>query len=185
MGWLRLLLLAGCLGAIATSAATAPWEARLVEGDSSWIMRLDRHPVWQPPAAPDYQAFRQHFERSREFPRPDGRWVIRASYDPIGVALAAVTYCWPVSLVCGLLYLAVRGPRRDEVLHCALGVAAGLSVAVAACVGLWCVVGGWGPPAIGCFGVLGVAGGVVGGLASFQQRPTEPGAATDGPKAGG
>ena len=169
MGWLRLLLLAGCLGAIAVSAATAPWEARLVQGNHSWIMDLGRHPAWQPPAAPDYQSFRQHFEQSREFPPPNGGWAIRASYDPVDVALAAVAYFWPVALVCGLLYLVVRGPRRDVVLHCALHVAAGLSVAVAACVALWCLVGGWGAPAVGCFGVLGLVGGSISGVASFSK----------------
>jgi hypothetical protein len=175
MVWLRLLLLAGCLGAIALSAATAPWEARLVRGNHSWIMDLGRHPAWQPPAAPDYTAFRQHFDRSEDFPPPDGGWVIRVSYDPVDVGLAALAYSWPVAAVCGLLYLAVRGPRRDVVLHCALRVAAGLSIAVAACVGLWCVVGGWGPPAVGCFGVLGVVGGIVSGLMSFSQgTPNHP-----------
>ena len=127
MGWLRLFLLAGCLGAVAMSAATAPWESRLVQGNHSWIMDLGRHPVWQPPAPPDYAAFRQHFERSEDFPPRNGGWVIRAGYDPAGVGLAAAAYCWPVALMCGLLYLAVRGPRRDVVLHCALHVAAGLS----------------------------------------------------------
>lgn len=173
MGWLRLILLAGCLGAITLSAATAPWEARLVQGNSTWIMRLDRRPVWQPPATPDYHAFRQHFEQSREFPPPNGGWVIRTSYDSVGVALTAVAYCWPVKLVCGLLYLAVRGPRRDLVLHCALTVAVALSVGVAACIALWCVVGGWGPPAVGCFGVLGVVGGIISGLATFRHAEAE------------
>lgn len=174
MRWLRLLLLAGCFGAVAVSAATASWEARLVQGDTSWIMRLDPHPVWWPPATPDYQVFRRHFGQSQEFPLPDGEWVIRTSYDPIDVGLAAVAYCWPVALACGLLYLAVRGTRRDVILHCALYVAAGLVVAVAACFTLYCVVGGWGPPAVGCFGALGVVGGIVSGLASFQQRLAEP-----------
>lgn len=173
MGWLRLLLLAGCLGAVAVSAATAPWEARLVQGNHSWIMDLGRHPVWQPPAAPDYAAFRQHFERSEGFPPPNGGWAIRAGYDPAGVGLTAVAYCWPVAVVCGLLYFAARGPRRDVGLHCALHVAAGLTVAVAACVALWCVVGGWGPPAVGCFEVLGVVGGIISGLASFRPADAE------------
>jgi hypothetical protein len=181
MVWLRLLLLVGCLGAIALSTATTPWEARLVRDNHSWIMNLGRHPVWQPPAAPGYAAFRQHFERAEEFPLPDGGWTIRVGYDPAEVGLAAMAYCWPVALICGLLYLAIRGSRRDLVLHCALRVAAGLSAAVVACIALWCMIGGWGPPAVGWFGILGVVGGILNGLASYRNntpdqllQPTPP-----------
>jgi len=142
-------------------------------------MDLGQHPVWQPPPVPVYVAFRQHFVRSDDFPPPNGEWSIRSSYDPVEVSLSAVAYCWPVAFICGILYLAVRGQQRDVVLHCALHVAAGLSVAVAACVLTWCVIGGWGPSAVGCFGVMGVVGGIATGLTTFRQKNAEQGFAPD------
>jgi hypothetical protein len=180
MGWLRLLLLVGCGGAVGMAAATAPWKARLFQGNHSWVVDLGRHPVWHAPPSPDYESFRQWFEHSREFPRPNDGWGISIGYDPVEVGFAAVAYSWLVALVCGLLYLAVRGPRRDAVLHCSLHVAAGLAAALAACIGLWCVIGGWGPPAAPCFGVLGVVGGIFSGLASFRPSGPVPETSSDG-----
>ncbi len=178
MAWLRLALVAGCLGVTAWAAATAPWQAQLVHTDCSFIIDLGEHPVWRPPAAPGYEAFRRVFERSEGFPPPKGWYDIRVSYSPAGVALTALFSCWPVAFLCGLAYLAVRGPRRDVLLQCALGGSTGLATAVAVCVGLWCVIGGWGPPLLVGFAAVGVVGGVVCGLASLGEH-AEPGAAGD------
>jgi hypothetical protein len=170
---LRLLLLAGCLGAIALSVATARWEGRLVRGNHTWLIDLGRHPVWSPPSPPDYERFRQEFEQSEDFPPPHG-CAIESSYRPAEVALEAVLYLWLVTGSCGLLYLGARGPRRDFVMHCAASVAAGLTAAVAACLALWCVAGGWGPPFPACFGVFGLVVGLARGIASFPGRGEAP-----------
>jgi hypothetical protein len=169
MRGLRLLLLTGCLGAIAVAAASASWEGHLILGGHTWIMDLGRHPVWNPPAAPDYDAFRNHFERSKEFPPPDGGWGIDRHCDLFGIGLMAVAYSWPITLVCGLAYIAIRGLRRDVVLHCALWAAGGMSLGFVACIALWFVAGGWGPPMPGCFAFIGVIGGIYYGLASFAR----------------
>src|SRR5205823_4083769 len=133
---------AGCFGAAILSAAAARWEGRLARGNHTWILDLGRHPVWRPPPPPDYERFRREFERSEDFPPPQG-CTITAAYHADEIALGAMLYLWPVTGLCGLLYVVTRGPRRDFVLHCAASVAAGLTVAVAGCIGLWCVAGGW------------------------------------------
>lgn len=169
MRGLRLLLLTGCLGGLALAAATPSWEAHLIQGATTWIMELGRHPLWDPPDAPDYHTFRQHFEQSKEFPPPNGGWAIHLHCDSLDIGLLAHAYCWPVALLCGLTYLRVRGSRRDLVLHCALWAAGGISIAVVACIALWFALGGWGPPMPGCFAFLGLILGVYYGLASFAQ----------------
>jgi hypothetical protein len=80
-----------------------------------------------------------------------------------------------------LLYLAMRGERRDLTLHLALSAGIGLTAGAVACIGLWFLFGGWGPPAPEFFGGPGLVVGVVGGLASFKRDSAEPVA----PAAGG
>ena len=145
MWGLRLLLFLGCVGATTVAAATARWDARLICGNHSWIMQLDRQPIWRTPVPPDYEAFRQHFAESNDFPVSKGSCIIRADYDRFEVGSTAIAYCWPICFVCGVSYLAIRGPRRDLLLHCALWVSASTSLAVVSSVILWCVFGGWGP----------------------------------------
>lgn len=176
MWGLRLLLLAGCAAGATLSATTAPWDAQLVlqEGvlTSTWTMRLGRHAVWNPPPGPTYAEFRAYYLDSQTFPPPGAGWTIRVSCHPAEVALGAVAYSWPAAALCGLLYRATRGPRRDVALHCALWAAAGLSAALAACVAFWCALGGWGPPLPGCFGLFGALGGAAFGLQTL--RPAKP-----------
>lgn len=162
------MLLVGCVGAVGLSAATVRWEGLLVRGNHTWLIDLGRHPVWDPPQPPEYERFRQTFEQDEDFPLPQG-CTTRAAYDPAEVALAAMLYMWPVTGLCGLLYIVARGPRRDFVLHCAAWVAAGLAASVVSCVGLWCLAGGWGPPAAGCFAVLGIVAGMACGVVTFRR----------------
>jgi hypothetical protein len=166
---LRFLLLAGVVAAVAMSAATARWHGRLTRDNHTWLMDLGTHPVWSPPPPPGYEAFRRAFAKSVEFP-PPGDCVIDTAYDPAAVAVWALLFFWPVTGVCGGVYLVAPGGRRDIVLHGAAGAGVGLTLAVAGCVGLWCVAGGWGPPAPACFGVFGLLVGVIWGLKSFNRR---------------
>jgi hypothetical protein len=62
------------------------------------------------------------------------------------MAVDLLLYLWLVTVVGGLLYLAVRGTRRDLVLHLGVSAEIGLTAGAAACIGLWLMFGGWGPP---------------------------------------
>jgi hypothetical protein len=173
MKWLRLLLAVGCMGAIAFSMCSTPWRACLVqqnrEWKSEWIIQLGNGPMWERPVAPDYQAFRDHFEKPQNFPAPNDVWVITTSYEPWNVILGSLIFCWPTTVVCGLLYHVFRGEKRDWVLHISLYIAIWLSASVGVCVVLWVIVGGWGPLAFDCFAVLGFIGGISSGLVTFRK----------------
>ena len=141
MRGLRLLLVTGCLGAITLALATASWQAHLKYGAGTWIMDLGRHPVWDPPAAPDYDAFRQHFDRSKEFPPERGGWGIHLHCDPFDVGLLALAYSWPVAFLCGLVYQHRCESRRDLTLQCAFWAAVGTFLGIAGSIILWLI---WG-----------------------------------------
>lgn len=174
MVWLRALVVVGCIGGATAAAATAPWEARLVHGSKTYYMQLGRHPLWRPPPAPEYEAFREYYIGRDAFPPPGRASRLFVAYDLAGVGVEAVAYCWPVLMLCGLIYLTRRGPRRDLVLHCAMNVGWGVIVAGVACVALWVVRGGWRPPFVGGFVVLAVFGGVLSGLMTFADAVPEP-----------
>jgi hypothetical protein len=135
----------------------------------SWIIQLGNGPMWERPVAPDYQAFRDHFEKPQNFPAPNDVWVITTSYEPWNVILGSLIFCWPTTVVCGLLYHVFRGEKRDWVLHISLYIAIWLSASVGVCVVLWVIVGGWGPLAFDCFAVLGFIGGISSGLVTFRK----------------
>jgi len=77
-------------------------------------------------------------------------------------------YLWPVTLAAGLLYLALRGKQRDPLLHIGLSAGFGLTFGAAACIGLYILYGGWGPPNPAFFGGAGLAVGICIGLATFK-----------------
>jgi CHASE2 domain-containing sensor protein len=85
------------------------------------------------------------------------------------MAVDLLFYLWLVSVIGGLLYLAVRGERRDLVLHLALSAGMGLTASAAACIALWLLFGGWGPPAPEFFGGLGLVVGIIVGRRSFKR----------------
>jgi hypothetical protein len=167
---LRFVFVLACLGCAAILVSNAPWEGRLTRGNHTWIVDLGRAPIWAPPPEPPYATFRQDFKESEGFP-PEGppslaiRRVLRLDWMSADLLL----YLWSVSVLAGLLYLAMRGHRRDLILYLALSVGVGLTAAAAACIGLWLFYGGWGPPFPEFFGALGLVAGIVAGLASFKQ----------------
>jgi CHASE2 domain-containing sensor protein len=69
-------------------------------------------------------------------------------------------YLWPVTVLFSAAYLAFRGPRRDIVFHCVLGVAIGLTCGAAFCLGILLLFGGWCPPWPEWFGLAGLGFGL-------------------------
>jgi hypothetical protein len=181
MHGLRWVLLLACLGCVALVALNGRWEGRLTRGNHTWIVDLGRAPVWVPPSDPTYARFREDFKESEGFPAEGSpgltvQRVLKLDW----MAVDLLLYLWPVTVVGGLLYLAVRGERRDLILHLGLAAGIGLTAGAAACIGLWLLFGGWGPPAPEFFGGLGLVAGIVVGLVSFKRGRAEPVAAADG-----
>jgi hypothetical protein len=140
-------------------------------------MDIGRHPFWHMPDEPDYRAFREHFAESKDFPSVPENCDIRVTYEPAAVGMLALAYCWPIAILFGLLYRAIRGSKRDMILHCALHLALGLLAGVGLCIVVWLVLGGWGPPALELFVALGVIGGIASGVVSFNKG--KPGHSTE------
>ena len=180
MHFLRWVFLLACLGCAALVAMNGRWEGRLAGANGTWILDLDRSPIWAPPPEPVYATFQKDFNDSATFP-PQGaagitiKRVLKVDW----MALDLLLYLWLVTVVGGVLYLATRGRSRDLVLHVGLYAGIGLTAGAIVCVGLWLVFGGWGPPSPGFFGGLGLFGGIVGGLVSFKRESAEPRNAAD------
>jgi hypothetical protein len=171
MGVLRWIFVAACLSCIVVVAWNSRWEGSLTRTDHTIIVDLGRSPVWAPPAVPPYSRFSKDFKDSQGFPDEDDPGLsIRRELKSDWMAVDLLLYLWLVTVVGGLLYLGVRGDRRDVVLHCGLSVGIGLTIAASVCVGLWLLCGGWGAPAPEFFGGLGLVGGLLVGLGSLRTR---------------
>jgi len=180
MYFLRWAFLLACLGCVALVAMNGRWNGRLTEASCTWIVDLDRAPIWAPPPEPVYATFQKDFNESETFPPQDAPGltitrVLRGDQMTIDLLL----YLWPVTVICGVLYLAARGQRRDRVLHVGLSAGIGLTAGAITCVALLLIFGGWGPPVPWFFGGLGLFGGIVGGLVSFKRQIAEPSNAAD------
>jgi hypothetical protein len=180
---LRWIFLVACLGSAALVAWSGRWEGRLTLGNHTWIVDLGRAPVWAPPPDPPYARFQEDFKESERFPTEGTPGItIQRVLKLDWMAVDLLLYLWAVTVASGLLYLATRGERRDLILHLGLSAGIGLTAGAAACIGLWLMFGGWGPPFPEFFGGLGLVGGVVAGLGSFRRGRAEPGAAAARPR---
>jgi hypothetical protein len=166
---LRRVFLAACIGCVAIVAWRGHWQGRLIYANHTWIVDLSRAPIWAPPAVPPYSMFWEDFEASEGFP-PEGASgvTIQRVLMLDWMAVDLLLDLWVVTIAGGLLYLAVRGERRDLILHVGLSAGICLTVGAAASIGLWLLCGGWGPPAPGVFGGLSLIVGFVAGLLSFK-----------------
>lgn len=168
---LRWVLLLACLGCCAFVITNGRWEGHLIQANyGTWIVALDRAPIWAPPPEAVYATFQKDFKDSEKFPAEDASgFIIKRVLKDDWMILDFLLYLWPVTVISGLLYYATRGRKRDFVLHLGLFAGIGLTAGAVLCVGLWLLFGGWGPPAPQFFGILGLSGGIVGGLVSFKQ----------------
>src|SRR5262249_2371028 len=172
---LRWMLLLAWFGCVALVLGKGRWEGRLTLEGTTWIVDLGRAPIWAPPPEPLYARFQVDFKRSEGFPAEGTPGLtIRRVLKVDWMAVDLLLYLWPVTVAGGLLYLAIRRKRRDLVLHLGLAVGLGLTGGAAACIGLWLLFGGWGPPGPEVLGGLGLGGGSVGGLVSFQRESAKP-----------
>lgn len=180
---LRWIFLVACFGCVVIDVWNGRWEGRLTLGNHTWIVDLGRAPVWAPPPVPPYARFWEDFKDSKEFPAEGTpnltlHHVLKLNWMVFDLLL----YLWLVTAVSGLLYLALRRERRDLILHLGLWVGIGLTAGATVCIGLWLMLGGWGPPAPDFFGGLGLVMGVIVGLWTFQRGRAERIAVGDRPR---
>lgn len=175
MHGLRWVFLLCCLGCVFLVSFNGRWEGWLIRANDRWIVDLSRAPIWAPPPEPVHATFQAVFNESEYFPAQGTPGLtIKRVLKVDWMAVDLLLYLWPVTVVGGLIYLATRERRRDLVLHLGMSAGFGLSSGAIACIGLWMLFGGWGPPAPGFFGGLGLVGGIVGGFLSYNPESGEP-----------
>jgi hypothetical protein len=167
MPLLRWSVLIACLACVAWVAARGRYEARLSQGNQTWIIDLERSPVWAPPPVPPYERFKNEFNDLP--PQGSGNTINRVlKLDWMAVDL--FLDLWIVMLLGGICYWASRGTRRDWLLHCVAASGVGLTAGWACCAGMWLICGGWGPPIPELFAGVGLLIGAGVGLSSFTKR---------------
>jgi hypothetical protein len=181
MNVFRWVFLVACLACIVNVSWNGRWEGRLKLAGHTWIVDLGRSPVWDPPTEPPYAKFQEVFTLSKGFPvdGTQGTTINRALMLD-WMAFDLLLYLWLITLAGGLGYLFVRKKRRSLILHLGLSVGIGLTASAVVCIGLWLLLGGWGPPVPEFFGGLGLVLGFVVGLASFNRRAEQVNAADRG-----
>ena len=174
---LRWLFVLASLACVIDVAWSENWEGHLTSGDGTWILDLERAPIWPPPEPPSHEEFRKAFGDSEGFPAENAPdlW-IRPVLNLEFTATDLLLRLWPVAVLAGLLYLILRRGNRDLILHCALSTGAGMTLGASVCLGLWFAYGGWGPPSPVFFGGTGWAVGLLAGIGSWMAGPARAGA---------
>jgi hypothetical protein len=172
---IRKVFLAAVLGCFIVSVSFAHWQCKLVQGNYTWIVNLERAPVWAPPELTTYAEFQEEFAGSEDFPAAEAPGLsVHRVLQLEWMALDLLLCLWLVTLIAGLLYLLERGGERDITLQCALSVGTMMTLSGLVCIGLWLLHGGWGPPVPVLFGGMGLAAGLLLGLAQFAWHHNQP-----------
>jgi hypothetical protein len=165
---MQILFLVVVASSLRVVATRVEWEGRLRVANFTWITHLPLGPLWNPPEAPTYELFRDSFDDLPPAGAPGLSIERILKWDWTLADL--LLYLWVVNGLFGLLYLMLRRGRRDLVLHCGLGTALGLTGGAMACIGLWLVFGGWGPPCPEFFGLTGAIIGLLGSRLSWHRN---------------
>lgn len=168
--YLRIFFLLACVVCVAIATVNASWEGLLKSRDSTLILRLNNAPLWSPPPVPSYDAFEKVFSHGGGVPPRNGTgFTIERSLVIETLLFHLVVGFWLIALFCGAVYRLFRGSQRDLVLHIALPAAIGMALGCASSVGLWFIVGAWGPPLLLQLCFVGLMVGAVHGLKTFSR----------------
>jgi hypothetical protein len=170
MATLRLafLLTLGIL--VAWTVARADWEANMTCGNRTWILDLNRAPLWNAPPLPTHSQFRKTFANLPSV-QPAGCSFSRIlKWD--WMLLEMLLCLWPVTIVFGFIYVTARTNRRDLVLHCTAGIGFGLTGAAVTWFILLLMFGGFGPPFPEFIGLGGLMLGLVFALCLWPPSST-------------
>lgn len=172
MNALRWLFLLACVACVVIVAGNGRWEGQLVSSDqTTWIVDLERAPIWAPPSRPTYAMFLKDFTGVEGFPAEGTpELTIKRILKVDWMVVDLLLYLWPVTVLGGLLYFTTRGKQRDLILHIGLYTGICLTLSAVACLGLWLLFGGWGPPAPELCGGLGLVAGIAAGMDAFKRE---------------
>lgn len=159
MAWLRTFLIVGVVGAGILTFGRADWEGRLRRANYTWIIRLERAPVWNAPPAPTYSRFQATFDDLP--PSPSSGMTIYTACKWDWTFVRFCLYLWIVAGIMGIAYTIFRSRKRDWLLHGALCVGIGLTAGAGTSFALWLIFGGWGPPCPEVFAMLGLLTGII------------------------
>ncbi|WP_372725249.1 hypothetical protein [Novipirellula sp.] len=167
----RGIFIIASIGLLAVMSIRGQWEAQLRTFDAgTFISQLPNAPIWQSPPVPEYGHFTDMFDSLPSVQPDSSAIVVLFRWD--WVAIELLLGQWLVTSSVGVLYVMTRGTNVDIFLHFVLYVAIGLTVGACACVGLWLVLGGWGPPAPLFFAICGLILGIVMGLCWLPKSPS-------------
>ncbi len=156
------------------------WIGQYQIGRRTWTIHLPESPVWDAPPVPEYDDFRSVFDGHSDRQQPGCVIVRELRWRPM--LLSFLFHFWVIAIVTFTLYWRGGWRRgiRDPILILSSSIALGLSLAGIACVVLWIVFGGWGPPIPLGLAFCGIAAGTVAGFAVIyrsgndQPRPSHP-----------
>ncbi len=166
----KYVILVVSVAAVLITFGNSYYDGHLWTGSSTYIIDLDRSPLWSPPPSPDYAAFKSTFD---DLPssKPAEFTITRVhkwSWTLLDLALLFLL----IGLISALVYFPLRKRLHDPVLHYAGWIGMGLAGSAILCFVLWVLVGGWGPPVPLLFTVLGVVSGAV--VAAITWRSESP-----------
>jgi len=122
---------------------------------------------------PTYTTFAERFQNGERFPDQHSPGIsIRRTLKLDLMIVESLFGIWAVTALVGLLYRRLRREQSDLTLHLALSIGMGLTVAAIVSIGLWILLGGWGPPALAFLGSVGLIAATVIGFASFKRART-------------
>lgn len=169
MNWGRTLLLLAVIAGLILAAAEVPWQATRHGPARTQTLSLPDGPLWSPPATPRHDAFDEVF---------GGETAHGASRITLGIEWRNLVFRFLIFLWLPLGFAWVvhlgtsHGP--DACMRAAGFAFVGMNIAGLLTIGIWVVLGGWGPPMPDVFGTAGLVLGAAVGVAT-RRRPGRTG----------
>lgn len=130
---------------------------------------MERAPVWSGPEPLKYLDFSRQFQSQIDFPEANTpNMKIERALNLERMLIDFFLYIWPILIIFGLLNISKDGSPKDKILFFSFYGGIGLTVGAIACIFLWLIFGGWGPPLPLFFGFTGLIGGFVYGYKKFK-----------------
>jgi hypothetical protein len=143
------------------------WLGTLFDGDRTWLIHLDNHPVWNPPALPSFADFQKVFADLPPQQSPGSTIGIELEWNLMLISF--LLYLSGVSVLFGIHTL-IRPGWHSLGIYVIRSLALSLSGAAATSFIIWLLAGGWGPPLPLFFGLVGLIGGIWLGVSRWLQH---------------